>query len=193
MPEYRKRKMSDRDTNKILLSFRNYYKENISSLIVFARRFVSVEIAEDITQDLFLDIWNKYELNNELPTKSCLFASIRNKCLNTLTREKVKQNYIESAELDIKLLGLDYYKSQERRLIEKEDIQYIHDEIEKLPDRCREIFKMSYLEEMKNIEIAKKLNISVRTVEHHLYLGLRTLRDRLTGDGKKSLFFLFFL
>lgn len=179
--------------NKKLDSFRDYYTANISSLIMFARRFVSEDKAEDLTQDLFLDIWNKYDLGEKLPNRSYLFASIRNKCLNVLTREKVKRNYIETTELDLRLLGLDYYQSQERQLIEQEDLQYIYEEIEKLPERSREIFKMSYLKEMKNKEIAEKLNISIRTVEHHLYLGLKALRDRMTSDGKKDLFFSFFL
>ncbi len=178
--------------NENLNLFREYYMANISPLIMFARRFVSEEVAEDITQDLFLEIWNKYCPDQKLPSESYLFASVRNKCLNILTREKVKRNYVESTELDLKLLGLNYYKSQERKLIEQEDLQYIHNEIKKLPDRCREIFEMSYLEEMGNKEIAEKLNISIRTVEHLLYLGLRTLRERITSDGKKSLFFLFF-
>lgn len=182
-----------KDINEKIELFKNYYEANVSPLIMFARRFVPEEIAEDITQDLFLDIWNKYDVAGELPTRSYLFASIRNKCFNILTREKVRRKYIESTELELRLLGLDYYKSQERQLIEQENMQYIRSEIKKLPDRCCEIFEMSYLKEMKNNEIAEKLNISIRTVEHHLYLGLRTLREKMIRDDEKSLFFMFFL
>ena len=182
-----------KDINEKIELFKNYYEANVSPLIMFARRFVPEEIAEDITQDLFLDIWNKYDVAGELPTRSYLFAAIRNKCLNILTREKVRRNYVESVEIDLRLLGLDYYKSQERQLIEQENLQYIYDQIDKLPERCREIFKMSYFKEMKNNEIAEKLNISIRTVEHHLYLGLRALRQKMVGNSKKHLFFMFFL
>ena len=52
---------------------------------------------------------------------------------------------------------------------------------------------MSYLEEKNNAEIAEQLNISIRTVEHHLYLGLKELRTRLNSKDKKSLFFMLFL
>lgn len=185
--------MEEENTNRIPISFRTYYEENISALLIFARRFVSDEIAEDITQDLFLEIWGKHFSGSELPSRAYLFGAIRNKCFNVLTREQVKRNYVENAELEVKLLGLDYYSSHDKLLIDEESRQYIYNEIDKLPEKCRETFKMSYLEEMKNAEIAEKLNISIRTVEHHLYLGLRTLRERMTKDGKKDLFFLFFL
>ena len=48
--------------------------------------------------------------------------------------------------------------------------------MEKLPDKCREIFSMSYLEERKTVEIADLLNISPRTVEAQLYKALKLLR-----------------
>ena len=79
--------MEEENTNRIPISFRTYYEENISALLIFARRFVSDEIAEDITQDLFLEIWGKYLSEDKLPSRSYLFSAIRNKCLNVLTRD----------------------------------------------------------------------------------------------------------
>lgn len=184
--------MKDRNKENSLASFRIYYEANVSPLILFARRFVSVEMAEDIIQDIFLDIWDHSEMNEKLPSRSYLFMAVRNKCLNILIREQVKKNYIESTELDNRILGLDYYNSFEKQIIDKEDMQYIYDEIEKLPEKCRVIFKMAYFEEKKNAEIAEILDISIRTVEHQLYLGLKTLRTRFVDNGKKGLFFLFF-
>ena len=55
----------------------------------------------------------------------------------------------------------------------------IYKEIDKLPDKCREIFTMSYLEERKTSEIAVLLNISTRTVEVQLYKALKILRGIL--------------
>lgn len=184
--------MKDRNKEISLKSFRNYYEANVSQLILFARRFVAGEMAEDIVQDVFLDIWYHAGINEKLPSRSYLFMSVRNRCLNSLIREQVKKNYIQLTELENRILGLDYYDSFEKQIIDREDMQYIYDEIEKLPEKCRIIFKMAYFEEKKNAEIAAILNISIRTVEHQLYLGLRTLRNQLTTDGKKKLFFLLF-
>lgn len=71
-------------------------------------------------------------------------------------------------------------------------MQNIYDQIELLPEKCRIIFKMAYFEEKKNAEIALLLNLSTRTVEHQLYLGLRTLRKQLVTKEKKHLLLLLF-
>lgn len=184
--------MKNKSEENNLTSFRNYYEENVSSLIIFARRFVSMEIAEDIIQDVFLDIWLHFKMDKGLlPPRSYLFMAVRNKCLNLLIREQVRKKYIESTELDNRILGLNYYDSYEKQLIDREDMQYVYDEIERLPEKCRDIFKMAYFEGRKNAEIAEILNISIRTVEHQLYLGLKTLRGRMTISSKNKLFFLF--
>lgn len=178
--------MKHKSINNDLLSFRNYYVANVSLLTMFARRFVAVEVAEDIIQDLFLDIWNNLVQHKGLPSRSYLFSAVRNKCLNIITREQVRRNYIEASELNNRLLGLGYYDSYEKQIIDQEDMQLIYDEIEKLPEKRKQTFKMAYFEEKDNEEIAETLNISIRTVEHHLYLGLKTLRFRLINKDKKD-------
>ena len=52
--------------------------------------------------------------------------------------------------------------------------------IESLPEKCKEVFKLSYLNDMKNKEIAELLNISLRTVEAHMYKALKFLRANLS-------------
>jgi len=63
----------------------------------------------------------------------------------------------------------------------------INQAIGELPDKCREIFVLSYLKDMKNSEIALMMNVSVRTVEAHIYKALKSLRARL------GIFFVFFV
>lgn len=55
----------------------------------------------------------------------------------------------------------------------------VYKAINELPDKCREIFKLSYLHDLKNKEIAETLDISLRTVEAHMYKALKYLRLRL--------------
>ena len=51
--------------------------------------------------------------------------------------------------------------------------------IEQLPPKGREAFTLSYLHGMKNKEIAQAMNISVRTVDAHIYNALKQLREKL--------------
>ena len=76
-----------------------------------------------------------------------------------------------------------------RRIEDKELRKEIHDAINELPDKCKEVFKLSYLHDMKNKEIADILGISLRTVEAHMYKALKYLRGRL--DPLWAILFLF--
>lgn len=170
--------------NDNLFTFQKYYEANVSKLTLFARRFVAEETAEDIIHDLFLDVWRHFQAEQKLPNTSYLFTAIRNKCLNVITKDQVKRNYIQTIEQENISLGLNYYDSHEKLMISQQNIQQVYDAIDRLPQRCKQTFKLSYLEEKSNLEIAEMLDISIRTVEHHLYLGLKSLRSILLENNK---------
>ena len=56
--------------------------------------------------------------------------------------------------------------------------------IDRLSPRCREVFRMSYLEDIPDKEIAARLGISVRTVENQIYAALKQLRADLAGSAE---------
>jgi RNA polymerase sigma-70 factor (ECF subfamily) len=55
----------------------------------------------------------------------------------------------------------------------------IHLAMDKLPEQCRLVFKLSRFEELKYGEIAEQLNISVKTVENQMGKALRIMREQL--------------
>lgn len=59
-----------------------------------------------------------------------------------------------------------------------------------MPEKCREVFILSYINGLKSKEIAEAMDISVRTVEAHVYKALRIMRDRLKYLLLIILFFL---
>ncbi|GHT43987.1 DNA-directed RNA polymerase sigma-70 factor [Bacteroidia bacterium] len=161
-------------------AFKNLYEANAGTLIRFAKRFASSpDMAEDIVHEVFLELWKNDKELNEPTSHSFLFAAVRNRCINILKRQQLSEDYVHNVQIENRLLGLDYYDSIEKLIIEKEDLQRVYRQIDLLPDKCRQIFKLSYFDEKKNAEIAELLNLSIRTVEHQLYLALKTLRDKL--------------
>jgi len=68
----------------------------------------------------------------------------------------------------------------------------IQDTIDSLPERCREVFLMSRYEEMKNKEIAEKLNISVKAVEANITRAIAKLRENTKEYLPELVFFLLF-
>jgi RNA polymerase sigma-70 factor (ECF subfamily) len=162
-----------------LATFKQLYEANVSLLVQFARRFTFSELAEDIVQDVFLLLWESNKEMDEAAARSFLFTALRNRCINLLKHEQIKTLYEQNAQVENQQLELDYLDSTTKLLIEKEDMQRIYKQINLLPDKCRQIFKLAYFEEKKNAEIAAFLHLSIRTVEHQLYLGLKSLREKL--------------
>ena len=137
----------------------------------------SEEDAKDITQDVFTKLWTKPELWAEVPnptpyiytlTKSTTLNFIKHKKIELAYQEKViEKSLIEELSQTEDPLNAIYYK--EVKLI-------IQLTLDRLPEQRRKIFEMSRFENMSNNEIAEKLNISVRTVEHHIYLTLLEMK-----------------
>src|SRR5690606_13282081 len=73
----------------------------------------------------------------------------------------------------------------EQRIDQRMGLERISQEVDRLPTRCRLIFKYSREEHLNNKEIAEKLDISIRTVENHLTNAKRQLRKHI-----KQFFFL---
>ena len=160
--------------------FQALYKKYAQILIIYASKFVDRATAEDLVQDVFLKIWNKRLLivwAEGLP--SYLFNAVQHACIDYLKHIEIK-NHIETNILTkLKMEELSYSGDSASFWQENHRLQSIYKEIENLPQQCRRIFTMSYLEERKSSEIASLLNISKRTVEAQLYKALKQIREAL--------------
>lgn len=160
--------------------FKDLYKTNAPKLIFYASKYVDATTAEDLVQDIFLKIWQKqtFILLNE-GIKTYLYHAVKHACLDYLKHQNVKNNYMNTVITKLKIEEL-YFSDDPQFLYSADDrLCHIYREVGKLPEKCREIFIMSYLEERKTSEIADLLNISPRTVEAQLYKALRLLRSIL--------------
>ncbi len=129
--------------------------------------------AEEIVQELFVRLWERRkEINIETSVKNYLFRAVKNSCLNYLRHAKIKSNYIPSEE--------NFYVDEEYDF-QAELIKKIEESIASLPDKRREIFRLSRQEGLKYKEIAAKLNVSVKTVETQMGIAIKSLRQKLTN------------
>ena len=134
--------------------FRRYYP----SLIFYATRLVGEEEAEDVVQDVFVELWKRERPHRDRRPNPGLSLSCRyTRALNVLKHRSVEEGYCVAME-EINQRRAEFYQPDNneviRRIEDKELRKEIHDAINELPDKCKEVFKLSYLHDMKNKEIA---------------------------------------
>lgn len=153
--------------------FFNYY---YPGLCVFAQKIIALpeQQAKDIVQDVFVKFWNDREkLDIRTSIRSYLFVSVRNRCLDVLRKKNRSLQLKEISE------GQDVADESFETYILSELESLFNQSLDKLPERCREVFELSRLQGLKNREIAEKLSLSEKTVENQMTKALRVLREEL--------------
>ncbi len=164
--------------------FEQVFQKYYHSLFLYGLKFVKDEDEiHDILQEVFTTVWEnkKYEFS-EAHLKSYLFNSVRNGCYNYLRHQSVIDKHLENKKMTLHLNELDFYKSGEKSLIEKEDLKKIYAAIDSLAENYKQVIKLSRFEGLKNKEIAERLQIPLRTVETRLFRALKSLRKTLSGN-----------
>ncbi|GAA4792172.1 RNA polymerase sigma-70 factor [Olivibacter ginsenosidimutans] len=134
-----------------------------------------VEEAKDVVQELFVNLWDKrHQIHIEHHLPAYLYRALRNKILNIYAHRKVKTLHLASLQefLDQHPLPTDY-KTREKQLYE-----LIENELQSLPKKTQEIFRLSRNQQLSHKEIAIKLHISEKTVKNQVNTALKQLRSK---------------
>ncbi len=138
-------------------------------------------VAEEITQDIFIQVWKKKDMLVNIDNfESYLYVMARNRTLTEL-RKKLRTESINSND-DLP----SEWMSPEGELTYKEMYNTLIKGIDSMPNRRREIFRMSRIEGYSHIEIAEKLGISKHTVNEHIGDALNYLRTWLRNHSDDS-------
>jgi RNA polymerase sigma-70 factor (ECF subfamily) len=131
-------------------------------------------LAEEAVMDVFMKLWNtRKKIHINISLRSYLFTAVKNQSIDYLRRDLKKSVPASSAEIKSDVLQPDEWMD----LMELQN--KIEEAIDDLPEQCRNIFRMSRDDGMKYKEIAKKLNISVKTVETQIGRALIKLKKTI--------------
>ncbi|MDR1743618.1 MAG: RNA polymerase sigma-70 factor [Dysgonamonadaceae bacterium] len=171
------------DSELLSQEFESFFQLNFPKAKAFALKILkSEEDAEDIAQDVFVKLWEHPEIWHEKEhIDGYVFMMIKNHILNFLKRKKYRQNYQETLPSP-ETLKTDF--DIHEQMYAKELALLAKVVINQMPERRKECYLLSHIQEKSNAEIASMLGLSVRTVERHLYLALSEL--------KKIIYLLFF-
>lgn len=163
--------------------FARVYEHFYPLLFATARKYLGErEQAEEVVQDVFLRLWEKdFALEHAAALKSYLFRAVINQCINHLQRHRL----LESHHDTIRHLQEESYLCT--FLEEQELRERIHAAVERLPEQCRRIFKLSRYSGLKNAEIAHEMQLSVKTVENQMTIALRQLKAALLDPPEKNI------
>lgn len=135
----------------------------------------SVEVSKELSQQVFIKIWNKREslsINSSL--KKYIFKIGYNLFIDLQRKDKKDLQLLERLKQDAIHEIVDFTNDE---LDMK--INLVLSEINKLPEKCKNVFLLAKKDGLKYSEIAEELNISIKTVERHMTKALRRLRKGL--------------
>ena len=144
-------------------------------------------LAEDLTQTVFLKIWEKrMTIDPDLGFDSYLFAIAR----NLVYKETENRLQSEQFNMILKDRSLDTDTLMEENIDAESLREYIDTLVEQLPPSRKDIFYLSRRQHLSNKEIATRLFISEKTVETQLYRALRFIKQKLSEDANLAILIL---
>jgi RNA polymerase sigma-70 factor (family 1) len=158
--------------------FESLFRASYISLVRYAKSLVrDHDTAEEIVQDFFFRLWQDREKIKIVSSlNGYLFRAIHNRCIHWINHNRVVMKH--AREMTYKLTENTDNPSD---IIQYNELQLkITKIIERLPERCGRIFCMNRFEGLKYTEIAKKLSVSVKTVEANMGRALKEFRRALT-------------
>ena len=176
-------KKLDKDLVELLVggsqqAFAELYARYRERIIYFCKHYmINKEDAEDIVQDIFIQLWEKRHFLGSVTsfsgyvqtmTKNCILKKLRHLDVHARFAQHILMNNNDSTnETEETIIGNDYEK-------------LLNEMIERLPPKQKEIFKLSRIEGLDYKEIAELLQTSVENVRKNASLALKKIQDQLS-------------
>ncbi|WP_109830090.1 RNA polymerase sigma-70 factor [Reichenbachiella versicolor] len=133
-------------------------------------------LAEEQVQEVFIKLWERRsQLDVDMKLLPYLMVSVRNRCYNQSRNDAVADKYVSSQLQQYR----DQIFNEEYSEFEESTIDRLYQVIDQLPDKCKEVFKLSRFEHMSHREIAEKLSISTKTIENHITKAMKILKAEM--------------
>ena len=159
-------------------AFEKLYRQYFIRLFRFCYAIVHEKgVAEEIANDVFLGVWKR---RDNLPVidnlEVYLYVSAKNHCLNHLRRQH-PQSSLDIDDLNEE--ALQFQPDPESLLIGAETLKKAVAAIDRLPPKCKIIFKLIKEDGLKYKDVARLLDLSIKTVEAQLAIAVRRIAQAL--------------
>jgi RNA polymerase sigma-70 factor (ECF subfamily) len=164
--------------------FNDLYEEFSAPLYYFCTSLSQdPEESKDIVSTTFNTLWNLRKNFESLANiKAFLYITAKNRCFDFL---RYRHRQAEGRkEITSHLILAEQQEDVERLIIESDFLNRVYNEIQQLPPQCKEIFILTYFNELTSGEIATRLGISVSTVTTQRSRAIKFLRDVLRDENQ---------
>ena len=153
--------------------FDKIYRRYYPALLLFVEKMIKDRArAEDIVHNIFMRLLSgKASFESEASLRNWLYVCARNEVVSTLR-----------SRWESKVVKVQDYPEMPGLSMEEHDAEMssaIRSALGDMPRKRAEVFRLSKIEQLPNEEVAKRLDISVRTVEKHLQLAYKDIRQKL--------------
>lgn len=156
-------------------AFQNLYERYWQKIYDYTVHKVELqETAEEIVQDIFIDLWKRREQLIIERFDSYLYRAAKNRVIDALRAGMVRKHHESYFEL-IRVTDKQKLDAEEE-LAYTELYSAIHEGLSLLPQKTSEIFRLNRLDQLSAREISTLLDVPVRTVEYHITHALRTMK-----------------
>lgn len=142
------------------------------------RKLQSHEIAEEIVQDIFTELWDKRDrlfTDEKIELAAYLYRAVKNKILNHVRKQVYDKKYWEYCRQH-----LPTSENSTEEITEYHDLQdKLDDAVNRLSDKTRKIFVLHKLQGIPVAQISQKLKLSEKAVGYHLTKSVKEMREYL--------------
>lgn len=176
-------------------NYKKFYTTYYDKCFLFAKSYVHNDlVAEDIASEALIKLWELSEIKEVDNPSRLLYVILRNKALDYLKHEKIRQDALISIsdlakrELEIRISTLE--ASDPDKIFSSDIQEILRTTMSTLPEQTRIIFEMSRFKNMPKQDIADYFGITVKGVDYHISKTLSALRENLKDYFPILLFFL---
>jgi RNA polymerase sigma-70 factor (ECF subfamily) len=156
-----------------------------AAYLAHARRLCGdAEDAADLVQDAYARLFGLETWRDLTSPKAYTLAMIRNLAIQRMRRARVV-SMRQIVGLDADDLA-DEAPNAQHQTIAREQLRRLLKAVERLPDRCRQIVIMRRFEDRSPQEIARRLGLSLSTLEKRLARGMFLLSQAMDADARAT-------
>ena len=150
--------------------YNSYSKEIYRKLLKMVK---DLTLAEELTQDVFVKIWNKREvITVEKPFRHYLLT-LANNIVNDFYRKVARERRLQD---EIIAASTELYNPTEDQIYYKESKELMDAAIDSLPTQQKLVFQLCKIEGKSYEEVSNLLGISTSTISNHIVKGTKTIK-----------------